>query len=763
MPDHPALENCGLDLRVWLSQPHNAARLVMREDAARSIAETLGRRRRSLPVVIGPPGTGRATLFTLLASDPGRFGLSPLAGRPAFLLDLDSIELWAASNHKHEVLQEEIHAARPCLIALRDAHRFYERRISYRKIWGYLRELIDDPDVAFGMTATAEGFDKHMAGVGEIEASAVRLEPGGLEVGAAVEALERDRVAAEAHYAVEIDTAALTRLVEVTADGAVQIGAALDLMDDVLAAARGQGRARVDLAAARALTQDALRARRGTFSGPGVRDLTALARDGLLPAPGPTPGYDALVAALREEGAIPVAVGTREETRELFERLALNLYAGRVEGWEDGAVVEVSLDGLHGDSFSAGPVADFFEKTRQGGRLLVVITDAAGTLGLKRSFPLSGRVVREALARRAPRIALMATPHDYASCLAAEAPVKERGVRIDARPEAPAAPGGADRVGELEAGLRQRLVGQREAIAVVTRRLRLTRMELDANPERPDGVFLFCGPSGVGKTLLARSLAELLYASDDAFLRLDMSEYNTRGAATRITGAPPSFVGYEDEPALLAHVRRRANSLVLLDEIEKAHPEVILLLLQLFDAGRLTDARGQEVDFSRATVVMTSNLGRELYGGAFSGRRAVGFTPDTGAGSSPRPGADAFRQSLLRSLPAEFVGRIQDIVIFDPLDRGALEAIARKSLDDLRGRVARHRRGLLIEDSAVSALVDHGHDPAVGARYVLNNLDTLVVGPMVELMFTPRWATSAAVRVRGEGGAVAVELLSRAP
>jgi ATP-dependent Clp protease ATP-binding subunit ClpB len=252
----------------------------------------------------------------------------------------------------------------------------------------------------------------------------------------------------------------------------------------------------------------------------------------------------------------------------------------------------------------------------------------------------------------------------------------------------------------LEDALHVRVVGQNEAVEAVANAIRRSRAGL-SDPDRPIGSFLFLGPTGVGKTELARTLAEYLFDDERAMVRVDMSEYQERHAVSRLVGAPPGYVGYEEGGQLTEAVRRRPYSVVLLDEIEKAHADVFNILLQLLDDGRLTDGQGRTVDFRNAIVIMTSNLGGALFAN-------TGLT------------ADARREAVLAEVRAtfrpEFVNRIDEIVVFEPLGREQIQEIVDIQLRVLESRLAERKLSLRLTDAARAYLAEKGYDPAFGAR-----------------------------------------------
>ncbi|MFG1916679.1 ATP-dependent Clp protease ATP-binding subunit [Micromonospora sp. NPDC048898] len=270
-----------------------------------------------------------------------------------------------------------------------------------------------------------------------------------------------------------------------------------------------------------------------------------------------------------------------------------------------------------------------------------------------------------------------------------------------------------DRLLRLEGQLHQKVVGQDDAVSAVAEAVRRSRAGL-ADPERPMGSFLFLGPTGVGKTELARALAEALFGEADRMVRVDMSEFQERHTVSRLVGAPPGYVGYEEAGQLTEAVRRRPYAVVLLDEIEKAHPDVFNILLQVLDDGRLTDSQGRTVNFKNTVLIMTSNLGSELITGA---QRSVGF--GSGAVGSEQEN-DELRERLMRRLQEnfrpEFLNRIDEVIIFRRLEAEQLRDITALLLEETRRRM--HAQDLQVEftTAGIDWLAEHGYQPEFGAR-----------------------------------------------
>lgn len=273
----------------------------------------------------------------------------------------------------------------------------------------------------------------------------------------------------------------------------------------------------------------------------------------------------------------------------------------------------------------------------------------------------------------------------------------------------------------LEDRLHERVIGQDEAVQAVAEAIRRSRSGL-APPDRPIGSFLFLGPTGVGKTELARALAEALFGSQERMVRFDMSEFQERHTTGRLVGAPPGYVGYEEAGQLTEAVRRQPYTVLLLDEIEKAHPDVFNLLLQLLDDGRLTDGQGRTVDFRNVVVIMTSNLGSELI---TSG--PIGFSTREDGDSTTR---DRAMSRLREEFRPEFLNRVDEIVVFSKLGEAELNQITRLLLNDTEGRLQAQGITVSFADDAVRWLAETGHQPEFGARPLARTIERNVATPL---------------------------------
>ncbi|MFW2014706.1 ATP-dependent chaperone ClpB [Acinetobacter bereziniae] len=290
----------------------------------------------------------------------------------------------------------------------------------------------------------------------------------------------------------------------------------------------------------------------------------------------------------------------------------------------------------------------------------------------------------------------------------------------------------------MEDFLHNRVVGQDEAVVAVANAVRRSRAGL-SDPNRPSGSFLFLGPTGVGKTELTKALGNFLFDSDDAIIRIDMSEFMEKHSVSRLVGAPPGYVGYEEGGVLTEAVRRKPYSVVLFDEVEKAHPDVFNILLQVLDDGRLTDSQGRVIDFKNTVIVMTSNLGssdvREL-----------------GEGASDEDVRATVMNAVSQHFRPEFINRIDELVVFHSLKKSQIRGIADIQLDRLRARLAERDIGLNVDDQAFDILIDAGFDPVYGARPLKRAIQQQVENPLAQKILSGAFTAGDTILISAENG-----------
>ncbi len=307
----------------------------------------------------------------------------------------------------------------------------------------------------------------------------------------------------------------------------------------------------------------------------------------------------------------------------------------------------------------------------------------------------------------------------------------------------------SQRLLQMEEELKKRIVGQDEAISVISRAVRRARAGLK-DPRRPIGSFIFLGPTGVGKTELTKALAEFLFGSEDALLQLDMSEFMERHNVSRLVGAPPGYVGYEDAGQLTEYVRRRPYCIIVFDEIEKAHPDVFNMLLQIMEEGRLTDARGRKVDFRNTIIIMTSNIGAETI------RKAhLGFPTQKQEEVDLERRYREMREKLLNELRKvfrpEFLNRVDQVVVFRPLSREDILKIVDLELGKVAARLKEHRLSIEATPAAKAFLADKGYDPEYGARPLRRVIQNLVEDALSEGMLAGKFKPGDTVVIDLEG------------
>jgi len=296
---------------------------------------------------------------------------------------------------------------------------------------------------------------------------------------------------------------------------------------------------------------------------------------------------------------------------------------------------------------------------------------------------------------------------------------------------------------QMEGSLHERVIGQNEAVSAVSNAVRRSRSGL-SDPNRPNGSFLFLGPTGVGKTELCKALAEFLFDTEDAMVRIDMSEFMERHSVARLIGAPPGYVGYEEGGYLTEAVRRRPYSVLLLDEIEKAHPDVFNILLQVMDDGRLTDGHGRTVDFRNTVIVMTSNLGSDYIQDAMLGGAITGAAGEEVAYSAMK---ETVLQVVVKHFSPEFVNRIDETVVFQPLQAGQIRAIAEIQIELLNDRLRERDLVLELSSAALDKLAEVGYDPVYGARPLKRAIQNHIENPLAQEVLKGSFAPGSVILV----------------
>jgi len=294
--------------------------------------------------------------------------------------------------------------------------------------------------------------------------------------------------------------------------------------------------------------------------------------------------------------------------------------------------------------------------------------------------------------------------------------------------------------------LKKRIIGQDEAVEKVSKRIKMARTGLQ-DPNHPIGVFLFLGPTGVGKTEMTKALSSFLFGSEQAMIRIDMSEYMEAHSVARLIGAPPGYVGYESEGQLTGALRRKPYTVVLLDEIEKAHPEIFNLFLQIFDDGRVTDAKGRVIDAKNAVFIMTSNIGSDIYSKDNSFERAYGAYS-----GKDKVNKEEILQRIKAVFRPEFLNRIDEIIIFNPLGTEEIEKIAHIQLNKLSDRLAKKGIILHVKDEMVKLICRKGYDPINGARPLRRTIEHLIAEPLSEKILKGeiREGSEVVVDIHGE-------------
>ncbi len=308
----------------------------------------------------------------------------------------------------------------------------------------------------------------------------------------------------------------------------------------------------------------------------------------------------------------------------------------------------------------------------------------------------------------------------------------------------------------MEDELHKRVIGQHAAIEAVSRAIRRARAGIK-DPKRPTGSFIFLGPSGVGKTELARTLAEFLFGDEDAMIQVDMSEYMEKHSVSRLVGSPPGYIGYDEGGQLTEAVRRKPYSVILLDEIEKAHPDVFNILLQILEEGKLTDSQGRKVDFRNTIVIMTSNIGA----GQIAKNQSLGFTLGDEQGLSYEDMKGRVMSELKKVFRPELLNRIDEIIVFHKLSKDEIKTIVDLVLKRLREQMSLHEASIELTDEAKELLVEQGYDPAMGARPLRRAIQRLIEDPLADFVLGRSLEPGSTILVarKGEGDEVDITVV----
>jgi ATP-dependent Clp protease ATP-binding subunit ClpB len=681
---YQALEKYGRDLTA-LAESGKLDPVIGRDDEVRRVIQVLSRRTKNNPVLIGEPGVGKTAIVEGLAQRIVAGDVPEgLKGKRVWALDVGALLAGAKYRGEFEerlkaVLAEIQNAAGDIVLFIDELHTIVGAGAAEGAVdaANMLKPMLARGELrAIGAT-TLDEYRKHIEKDAALERRFQPVFVGQPSVADTIAILRGLKERYEAHHGVEIRDSALVAAA-VLSDRYVSDRFLPDKAIDLVDEAASRLRMQIDSSPVE-LDEAERRVRQLEI------ELAAMAKED-------SATRDPLEAQLAEARA------TRDEisARWLREKESLQRVAD----------IKRQLDELRMEA----------EREERSGNLARVAEIRYGILP-----ELEKELAEREQPTEAPMVKEEVDEDDIAAVVAAWT-----GIPVSRLLE-----GEVEKLIHMEERLHQRVIGQDEAVEAVSNALRRARSGLQ-DPNRPVGSFVFLGPTGVGKTELARALAEFMFDDERALVRLDMSEYQERHTVARLVGAPPGYVGYDEGGQLTEAVRRRPYAVLLLDEIEKAHPEVFNTLLQLLDDGRLTDGQGRTVDFRNTVVIMTSNI------------------------RSAEELRDRFRP--------EFLNRIDEIVVFEPLTREQLSEIVELQLRRLRERLAERRVELELTDAAKEVLAEAGWDPAYGARPLKRAIQRMLENPLALELLEGRFAEGDLVRVdAGEEGLVFERVEAPAP
>jgi ATP-dependent Clp protease ATP-binding subunit ClpB len=674
---YQALEKYGRDLTA-LAEAGKLDPVIGRDEEVRRVIQVLSRRTKNNPVLIGEPGVGKTAIVEGLAQRIVAGDVPEgLKGKRVWALDVGALLAGAKYRGEFEerlkaVLQEIQNAAGDIVLFIDELHTIVGAGAGEGAVdaANMLKPMLARGELrAIGAT-TLDEYRKHIEKDAALERRFQPVFVGEPSVADTIAILRGLKERYEAHHGVEIRDSALVAAA-VLSDRYVSDRFLPDKAIDLVDEAASRLRMQIDSSPVE-LDEAERRVRQLEI------ELAAMAKE--LPA-----AREPLERELAEAKA---------ERDELAAR-----WAREKDSLQRVAEIKKQIDELRMEA----------EREERLGNLGRVAEIRYGTLP-----ELEKELAEREQPSEAPMVKEEVDEDDIAAVVASWTGI----------PASRLLEGEVEKLIHMEERLHQRVVGQEEAVLAVSNALRRARSGLQ-DPNRPIGSFVFLGPTGVGKTELARALAEFMFDDERAMVRLDMSEYQERHTVARLVGAPPGYVGYEEGGQLTEAVRRRPYAVLLLDEIEKAHSEVFNVLLQLLDDGRLTDGHGRTVDFRNTVVIMTSNI------------------------RSPEALQEQFRP--------EFLNRIDEIVVFEPLTREQLTEIVELQLARLRERLAERRIDLELTDAAKEYLAETGWDPAYGARPLKRAIQRLVENPLALELLEGRFAEGDVVRVDAADGGLAFE------